>query len=269
MSLDPRVSNPEKRWVGRSFGAAAGSYDGVAVLQKEVGERLMHRLAARFHAPEVIVDVGAGTGYFATGLLERYPGSHLVALDIAEGMLLAARSRIGRSPNRCCVGGDAEALPLADRSVDLVFSNLAIQWCPGLAGVFGEFRRVLKPQGVALFSTFGAGTLVELRRAWAAVDDRSHVNDFADLAGIAGALSEAGFANADIDGETRCLEYGDVHALMREIKDLGAHNVTYGRPRHLTGKARLRRMIDAYAAQMAGGGVRASFEVVYGVARKE
>ncbi len=260
-------SHPDKYWVGRSFGAAARGYDGVAELQREVGGRLMSRLPADADMPKLIVDVGAGTGHFTAELLARYPGSRVIALDIAEGMLLAARERIGSAA--ACVRGDAEALPMADRSADLVFSNLSIQWCPDLIGVFGEFRRVLKPGGMALFSTFAAGTLAELRRAWAEADaSHTHVNEFTDPAAVAGALDEAGFTRADLESETRRLDYADAHALMRELKTLGAHNMTAGRPRHLTGKGQLRRMVEGYAAQMAGAGIRASFEVVYGCVRK-
>jgi malonyl-CoA O-methyltransferase len=264
MSRHPPDSRPDKRWVGRSFGSAAHGYDGVAGLQRAVGARLLSLRPDRLQPPGVIADIGAGTGYFAAGLMKRYPESRLIALDIAEGMLRVARDRFER-PEAChCVCGDAEALPLADRSVDLIFSNLAIQWCANLAGVFHEFRRVLKPDGMALFSTFGAGTLSELRNAWAAVDAHSHVNVFADADAVAAALRGAGFGDAVLDTETRSLEYADVHGLMRELKGLGAHNVTAGRPRHLTGKKALQTMIEAYAIQMEDRGIRASFETIYG-----
>jgi malonyl-CoA O-methyltransferase len=256
----------DKRWVGRSFGAAARGYDGVAELQRGIGERLLSRLPDEC-APAVIADVGAGTGYCAARLRERYPEARLVLVDIAEGMLRTARERIG--PAALCLLSDAEALPLAGEAVDLLVSNLALQWCPDLKAVFGEFRRVLKPGGILLFSTFGAGTLAELRRAWAVADPaHTHVNEFAGLPAIAAALEAAGFAQAELESQARRLEYPDVHALMRELKGLGAHNVTAARPRQLTGKDRLRRMVEVYPGEM-GGAVGASFEVVYGRATKE
>jgi malonyl-CoA O-methyltransferase len=264
MNGHPPDFRPDKHWVGRSFGSAAHGYDRVAGLQRTVGARLLSLMPDRVRPPGAIVDVGTGTGYFAAELADLYPESRLIALDIAEGMLRVARDRF-EYPEVCrCVCGDAEALPLADRSVDLVFSNLAIQWCTDLAGVFREFRRALKPGGVALFSTFGAQTLSELRNAWAVVDDYSHVNVFADVDMVATALREAGFAEIALETETRALEYNDVYSLMRELKGLGAHNVTIGRPRHLTGKKALQTMVDAYAAHMVGGVIRASFETIYG-----
>lgn len=256
------TANPDKRWIRRSFGAAAQSYDGVAALQRAIGERLLaYPLEI---APMVVLDVGTGTGYCAERLLEHYPETRLIALDIAEGMARMARQRVGGKAEYLC--GDAEYLPLADQSVELVVSNLAIQWCVNLAEVFREFRRVLKPGGMALFSTFGADTLRELRSAWAAVDHYSHVNEFADAATIVRALDDGGFAACGVTTETRVLSYPDVHALMRELKSLGAHNMTADRPRHLTGKNALRRMLAAYAAQSPDSTIRASFEVVYGYA---
>lgn len=261
-------SRPEKRWVGRSFGAAAHSYDGVAGLQRSVGRALLSRWPERIASPEVILDVGTGTGHFAAELKARHPESRVIALDISEGMLRVARDRLGCGEAGLCLCGDAEALPLANEGVELVFSNLAIQWCVKSAQVFREIFRVLEPGGVVIFSTFGGATLAELRRAWASVDGYSHVNDFAGIRELEAALLGAGFVDVALEAETRFLEYRDVPALMRELKSLGARNVTAGRPRHLTGKGALRKMIEAYEAQMPAGIVRAGFETVAGYARK-
>lgn len=261
-------SRPEKRWVGRSFGAAASSYDGVAALQRSVGQALLSRWPERLGSLGAILDVGTGTGHFAAELSARYPQSRLIALDISEGMLRVARDRLGAGEAGACVCADAEALPLADGSVDLIFSNLAIQWCDDTRQAFREFFRVLKPAGTVIFSTFGGATLAELRRAWATVDRYSHVNEFAGVRELGMALREAGFTRVCLETERRSVEYADVGALMRELKSLGARNLTAGRPRHLTGKRSLQRMIEAYEAQMPAGVVRASFEIVVGWVRK-
>ncbi len=267
MSTGPPDSRPEKVRVGRSFGAAAASYDGVAGLQRAVGQFLLSRWADRIGAPGAILDVGAGTGYFAAELAARCPRARLIVLDIAESMLRVARDRLGGREAALYVCGDAEALPLASRSADFVFSNLAIQWCPDLYAVFGEFRRVLRPGGGLLFSTFGPATLDELRQAWATVDRYAHVNEFAAREAIETALRRAGFGEVISSEEIRVLEYGDVWSLMRELKALGAHNVTAGRARHLTGKSAFRQMLDAYAARTEAGGIQASFEIICGYAR--
>lgn len=261
------VALPEKRWVGRSFSRAASGYDQVAALQRQVGEQALARLRDIPLAPASILDVGAGTGYCTARFAELFPSAAVIALDIAEGMLRTLGERPGLRGRAQRICGDGEALPLRGRSVDLVFSNLALQWCADLPAVLAEFRRVLRPGGAALFSTFGESTLRELRMAWAQADGYSHVNTFVSLAAVEAALADAGFGAVRASGERRVLAYSGVDALLRELKGLGAHNITRDRPRHLTGKGVFRKMLDAYAAAMPEGRVEASFEVIHALAR--
>lgn len=256
---------PDKRWVGRSFGKAASGYDRVAALQREVGGQLLARLWELPQTPGAVLDVGAGTGYCTGRLAEKFPDADLIALDIALGMLrvLPERTELRGRALRIC--GDAEALPLRAGSMDRVFSNLALQWCGDLPAALAEFRRVLKPGGSVLFSTFGEGTLSELRAAWAQVDGYSHVNAFASQAAVAAALADAGLGDVRLIGERRVLSYQGVEGLLRELKGLGARNITQGRPRHLTGKGAFRKLLDAYP-KLPDGRIAASFEILYGVA---
>jgi malonyl-CoA O-methyltransferase len=263
MSAGPADARPEKRWIGRSFGAAAQGYDAVAGLQRAVGRELL-RLCPNecATAPALILDIGTGTGYCAARLVESYPEARVLALDVSEGMLRVALERIGRSLRAGYLCADAAALPFPDRSIDLVISNLAIQWCPDPAAVFCEFRRVLKPGGRLLFSSFGPETLTELRQAFAAVDRYSHVNDFVPGPELERLLGAAGFCEVATAAEVRSMAYSGVAELMRELKSLGAHNVTAGRPRNLTGRRAFERMIEAYPGRRGDGGIRASFEII-------
>jgi malonyl-CoA O-methyltransferase len=147
--------------------------------------------------------------------------------------------------------------------VDLVFSNLALQWCADLPAVLAGFRRVLRPGGRVLFSTFGEATLCELRAAWACADGYSHVNAFVSRASVEAALAVADFGDCRVGGEGKVVSYPGVAALLRELKALGAHNVTRNRPRHLTGKGVFRKMLAAYAGAAADARIDASFEIVY------
>lgn len=250
--------------VRRSFARAADSYDGAAALQREVLARLLERLDHVSSAPAVILDAGTGTGVGAAALSERFPRARIVALDLAEPMAAHAARRKRWRRDLFGVCADAERLPLRDGSVDLVFSNLMLQWLPSLDAVFAEFRRVLKPDGTLLFTSFGPDTLTELRDAWAAADDAVHVNRFLDMHDVGDALLRLGFRDPVMDAERMTVTYGDTLALMRDLKAIGAHNLNAGRPRGLTGRRRLAAMQAAYETRRVSGRLPATWEVVYG-----
>jgi malonyl-CoA O-methyltransferase len=157
-------------------------------------------------------------------------------------------------------------LPFADASVDIAVSNLMLQWCGDLDAAFREIRRVLKPDGLLIFTTFGPDTLRELRAAWATVDDYSHVNTFIDMHDIGDALVRGGLTEPVLDVERVTLTYKDVISLMRDLKVIGAHNVTEGRARGLTGRGALRQVEAAYESSRRDGVLPATYEVVYGTA---
>jgi malonyl-CoA O-methyltransferase len=158
---------------------------------------------------------------------------------------------------------DATRLPLADASIDLAFSNLLLPWCDPDA-LFTELRRVLAPRGLLTLTGLGPDTLKELRAAWAQADGHTHVNRFIDMHDIGETLVRAGLAEPVLDVDRIELAYPDTLALMRDLKAIGAHNVTAGRPRALTGRARLKRMSEAYEAFRRGDRLPATYEVIYG-----
>jgi malonyl-CoA O-methyltransferase len=115
-----------------------------------------------------------------------------------------------------------------------------------------------------MFSTLGPDTLIELRRSWSAVDGFNHVNAFVDMHDIGDALLRARLTDPVMDAERITLTYQDVFGLMRDLKTLGAHNVSHGRARGLTGKGRLGAMKAAYEGFRRDGVLPATYEVVYG-----
>jgi len=254
----------DKAQARRAFSRAAARYDDVAVLQREIGQRMIDRLDLVRMRPESILDLGAGTGHAAEGLLERSPRSRVVALDFALPMLRLARRRGGWFRRPACVCADMERIPLADGSVDLLYSNAALQWSNDVEAAFREFLRVLRPGGLLMFSTFGPDTLKELRAAWSAADGHTHVSRFPDMHDLGDALVRARFADPVMDVDRITLTYRAVFDLMSDLKVLGAHNVTAGRPRGLTGRGRLEAMEKAYEAFRSDGRLPASYEVVYG-----
>lgn len=272
-SRDPAL--PDKRQVRRSFERAAAGYDAAAVLQREVCERMLSRLDYIRHRPQTVLDVGAGTGYAGPRLQARYPRARLVQIDLALAMLQRGRRQqpwwkrlagLGGGIARVC--GDLEALPLAAERVDMVWSNLTLQWCTDPDRVFGEVRRVLRSQGLFMFTTFGPDTLKELRQAFAGADGYTHVNRFIDMHDIGDALVRAGFADPVMDMEIITATYSDVAGVLRDLKAIGAHNVTAGRRRGLTGKAAWRAALERYEGLRREGRLPATFEVVYGHAWK-
>ncbi|GAB4352996.1 MAG: malonyl-ACP O-methyltransferase BioC [Gammaproteobacteria bacterium] len=254
----------DRRALRRSFNRAATTYDAAAVLQREVAERLLGRLEWLRLQPVDLLELGCGTGYCTRALEGRYRKARIWALDIAEAMLVQTRRGSGWFSRTRCLCGDAQRLPVADRSIDLIFSNLTLQWCDDLAAAFAEFQRVLRPGGAVLFSTFGPDTLRELRAAWAAVDGRSHVNRFLDMHDVGDAMLRAGLSDPVMDVDRLTQHYGTVRELMRDLKAIGAHNVTAGRPQGLTGRQRMRAVEAAYEAVREPQGLPASYEVVYG-----
>lgn len=250
--------------VRAAFDRASAGYEAAAGLQARVAAELLGRLADFRFAPRVVLDLGAGTGRATRELRRRYPRALVIALDIAPGMLREARRNqtLFRRFARVC--GDALRLPLADASVDIVFSSLVLQWCEPIGQALAEVRRVLRPAGFFAFSTFGPDTLRELRAAWAEADGHTHVNRFIDMHDVGDALGRAGLAEPVLDADRIELAYPDTLSLMRDLKAIGAHNVTAGRARALTGRSRLRRMSEAYEAFRSGAGLPATYEVIYG-----
>jgi malonyl-CoA O-methyltransferase len=262
MNDDVEAYALKPHWVRRSFDRAASSYDSAAVIHAEVRENLLQRLELTRLEPRAVLDAGAGTGHASRALKRRYPKAVVVALDSSRGMLAAAaRQRSWLRPfERVCA--DAELLPLKEESVDLVVSNLMLQWCNPDA-VFAEFRRVLKPNGLLSFSAFGPDTLRELRAAWKAVDSHSHVHQFIDMHDLGDALVRVGFAAPVLDVERFTLSYLDVRKVAADLKATGAHNATAGRAKGLISPHKFAAMEAAYESFRQDGRLPATYEVVF------
>ena len=248
--------------VRRSFDRAAKTYDGAAVLHAEVRANLLERLQLVTLVPRVVLDAGAGTGHGSRALKRRYRKATVVALDASLEMLnVAGRQQSWLRPfERVCA--DAQALPFRDGSVDLVVSNLMLQWCDPDA-VFAEFRRVLAPSGLLTFSAFGPDTLRELRSAWGQVDTHSHVHQFIDMHDLGDALVRNGFAAPVLDVERFTLQYLNVRKVAADLKATGAHNSTAGRARGLTSPRKFAAMQAAYERFREDGRLPATYEVVF------
>lgn len=248
--------------VRRHFGRAAGSYEKHDALQREVGDALLERLGFYLETPLRVVDVGAGTGRGTALLKQKYPKAEVIALDLALPMLRAAKQHSSWRKPFMRVCAEATHLPLADHSVDVLYSNLCFQWVDDLPALFGECMRVLKPGGFMAFSSFGPDTLMELRAAWAEADQQPHVGRFLDMHDVGDAMLNAGLRDPVLDVFRYTLTYSEPRKLLEELQGLGATNADRARARGLTGKGRYRRMLAAYEAMRTDGRIPASWEVV-------
>jgi malonyl-CoA O-methyltransferase len=264
----------DKRTLRKAFSKAATQYDATAVMQREVCIRMLERLDYIKQKPASVLDIGSGTGWGTRQLGERYPAAQVVALDIAMGMLQASSGtsswwrKIFTAKDTSYVCGDMEVLPIATQSMDMVWSNLALQWCNDLPATFIELHRVLKVDGLLMFSTFGPDTLKEIRLAFQGVDGHNHVNRFADMHDIGDMLVAAGFGDPVMDMEYITLTYNDVRAVMQDLRSIGANNATAGRATGMMGKNAWNRVLENYERLRRNGKLPATFEVVYGHAWK-
>ena len=264
----------DKKAVRKAFSKAATQYDAAAVMQREVCIRMLERLDYIKQKPATVLDVGSGTGWGSRQLGERYPAAQIVALDIAMGMLHAARgtsswwSKLFSGNNSQHVCADMESLPVKAGSMEMVWSNLALQWCNDLPATLAECHRVLKVDGLLMFSTFGPDTLKELRIAFQGVDGHNHLNRFADMHDIGDMLVAGGFGDPVMDMEYITLTYKDVKSVMQDLRNIGAHNVTAGRATGMMGKMAWGRVLENYERLRNNGKLPATFEAIYGHAWK-
>ena len=236
--------------------AATGASE---TLCRETEARLFDHLDPVRLEPRWVIDLAMQCG-MRDRLAERYPGAMIASCGYFPA---AAGSELGG--RTLAVAANPMALPLAAGSTDLVASNLGLVWYTEPGPVFREAWRVLRPGGLIAFVTLGPGTLTELRRSWAAVDDRSHIIDFVDMHDVGDAMVGAGFGDVVMDAERITVTWPDVPALLRELRGLGTGNPLAGRPAGLTTPRKLGALVDAYRRPPPPDGlVQATVELVHG-----
>lgn len=251
--------------VAESFSKAAKSYDSAAQLQRDIGSELFN-LLPRNLTPRCVVDIGSGTGFFTELLQQSYPAAQVIGLDLAEGMLQHARQQHATSLH--WIGGDMESLPLAESSVELFFTSLALQWCENLPAFFAEIFRTLTPGGYIALATLGPKTLFELRDSWCDVDGFMHVNEFSELAVVQAAAEQAGLHHTLWQSGKKIMYYSALRELTHELKAIGAHNVNRQRAPGLTGREKLTKLRQSYERYRQAEGLPASYEVYWALLQR-
>lgn len=269
----------------RRFSQAAAGYDSASVLQDLVRTELLERLEVVQLQPTVVLDLGCGTGQGSAALLARYaplqplkeraksllglapkpPQARVIGIDSAPGMLAAAAAHVRANPLGELLAADACALPFPAAHAELVFASLLLPWIADPDALFAEVRRVLRPGGLFAFATLGPDTLHELRAASKVVDDTPRVLEFTDMPELARGLQQAGFADPVLDRDLHRLTYSGTAALFADLRALGATNRRKDRAAHLTGRARIEALSDAYEIHRdASGRLPVTCEVIYG-----
>lgn len=253
----------DRRQLRRAFGRAAPRYSEVAALQREVESRLLEQLDyLDERQPARVLDLGSGPGRAAGAMKKRWPGADVIAVDAALPMLreVPRHTRFWRPVRRVCA--DVSKLPFADQCTDVIFSSLCLQWLDDLPAALSEFRRVLRPDGLLLFSSFGPETLSELRDAYLDCGEEPPLSPFAAIQQVGDALLAAGFRDPVLDRDRYTLTYPDVRGLMHELRAIGAGDARQARRRGLGGRARLQAVTAAYETLRRDGVLPSSWEVI-------
>jgi len=260
----------------RAFDRAAPGFTKADFLHTEIRDRLLHRLSMIQIEPDWIIDLGAAIGVGARALAELFPESHIVGLDWSADMLSefnSAPAEKVKSQGETSITAispvcaDAYCLPIHDRSVDLVFSNLLLQNCQNPFAVLNEARRILNYPGVFLFTTLGPDSLQELRQAWRDTDRYSHISEFIDMHDLGDALIQAGFVEPVMTRESLRITYPSLVPAIADLRTVGSINATIERNRGLTSRQAWVRLTDAYEDfRDAEGKLPVTVEVIYGLA---
>lgn len=248
------MSKPSKARIRQSFERAAPTYDSAAGIQREICDLLAGRLSPAV-APAELLDAGCGTGYALPLLQARYPQAALFALDFSPGMLARVTFPCRR------LAGDLEHLPLADASLDLYWSSLAVQWCE-LPRVLAEARRVLRPAGQLAIASLGPATFHELRAAFADVDEHRHTLTFHSPDEIAALAGAAGFAAVDVRQAAKTAHYPTFTALLKAVKAIGANQVGEGRRTAVLSRSAFARAEAACEARRTPAGLPLTYDVI-------
>ena len=254
----------DKSAVARAFSKAAVNYDKHASFQFRQGEDLLALLPQR--KAQRVLDLGAGTGKLSIALANLYPAADLVQLDLSSKMLDQCRQK---TLHGSLVQADFDQLPFASGSFDLIFSNLALQWCFCIEQTLAALYRQLAPGGQLLVTTLTAGSMRELGEAWAGVDESEHISNFYGPTAWRNAIDEAGFHVEVWQAHSLTEHFAELSALLTSVRGIGASNANAGRPMGLTGKERYAQFVKNYEALRTEDGLLPlSYELLTAVVRR-
>lgn len=235
--------------------------EAVTFLLRHVAGELVERLSVVKRSFAIAADIGTPTSELRDLMQQQKVAEIVVGVD----------TLVPIEPDSRFVAADEEALPLADASLDLAVSALALQWVNDLPGTLAQIRRALKPDGLFLAALLGGDTLTELRQSFAAAEAEieggvsPRVAPFADMRDAGALLQRAGFALPVADVDRLIVRYDTPFGLMQDLRGMGATNVLLERRRTPLKRATLQRMAQIYAERFSDpdGRLRATFDIVW------
>ncbi len=261
-SLNPGELN--LRHVRARFDRAAKRFAGADFVHRTAADGLMQRLQPMTVQPRLIADLGSALGAGSKLLARQFPRARILSIDLSVEMLKAAKQQRRWFSKLRELQADATELPLATGSVDFVFANMLLPWINDPPAFFGEVARVLRVDGVFMFSTLGPDSLAEIRSAWNEIDEGSHVHRFPDMHNLGDAVLRANLSDPVLDIDYLSVTYRNTETLFAEMAAAGARNSLRGRRRTLTGTGRMLSFTRQLQERAGGDVIELNLELVFG-----
>jgi malonyl-CoA O-methyltransferase len=261
-ALNPAMLNA--RHVRARFDRAASRFAGADFVHRAAADGLLQRMQAIVIQPRHVVDLGCALGGSSKQLCKRFPKARLLSIDLSWSMLKIARQSRGWFSRAREIQAEAGRLPLTTGSVDCLYANMLLPWIDDLPATLSEFARVLRKDGVFVFSTLGPESLAEIRNAWGRVDDGLHVHHFADMHDLGDAMMQAGFSDPVLDVDYLSVTYRDAEAIFRDLRAAGAGNSLRDRHPALIGKERMASFRGQLESLAVDGVIELKLELVFG-----
>jgi len=228
-----------KKSTQSKFSKAAARYNTHANVQKQAASDLFSLIKPGINKNKLCVDLGAGP--LVNTLTLQSVFESVVAMDLSLNML---QSSDLTTPKICA---DMDNLPLQANSVDIIYSNFAVQWSANFSALMQSLYNILKPGGRAYISAVVEGSLNEIKTAFAALDSNSHINTFNSELFINQSVQNAGFIINSAKKRIYTDEYTTPLKAIASIKAIGATTQNHTNTRQgLLTKSALKKVCSAY-----------------------
>ena len=201
--------------IAHSFSKASATYNGAAELQTRAAQSLAARVLKHNWDRPRILEIGCGTGGLTHLLLPRLPGQWIIS-DIAQSMLDTVQTHFP-TPHAEFRILDGEHPELDDTSLDLIVSNLAIQWFEDLPGALERLAQCLAPKGRLIMTTLGHSSLTEWQSAVAATGYKAGTPQYPTAQDLALMLPQM-----TVSSQTITMTYGSAEEFLKSLKAIGA-----------------------------------------------